>query len=74
MPKEKEINLRSTVENVGKTVTQIIHFSHGNKRTFHGILTSTIKQGEFTKFMLDDGRMILINTNNVDCVEIFKEN
>ena len=33
----------------------------------------SIKQGEFTKFMLTDGRMLLINTANVDCIEIFKE-
>ena len=58
---------------MGKTVTQIIHFSNGNKRTFSGILTESIKQGEFTKFKLLDGRMIMINTANVDCVEVFDE-
>lgn len=59
---------------MGKTVTQIIHFTNGNKRTFSGIITETIKQGEFTKMMLTDGRMLMINTANVDCVEIFDEN
>lgn len=58
---------------MGQTVTQIIHFSNGNKRTFSGILTDSIKQGEFTKMMLKDGRMLMVNTANVDCVEIFNE-
>lgn len=66
-------DLNSTVNVMGETVTQIIHFAHGNKRTFSGILTNTIKQGEFTKMMLQDGRMLMINTANVDCIEIFKE-
>lgn len=62
---------------MGKTVTQIIHFSNGNKRTFSGIITETIKQGEFTKMTPKDGRMLMINTANVDCnvdcIEIFNE-
>lgn len=58
---------------MGKTVTQIIHFSNGNKRTFSGIITETIKQGEFTKMNLVDGRMLMINTANVDCIEVFDE-
>lgn len=66
-------NLQSTVSTLGKTVTQIIHFSNGNKRTFSGIITDTIKQGEFTKMKLIDGRMLMINTANVDCVEVFDE-
>lgn len=67
------MNLKSSVEQQGKFVTQIVHFSHGNKRTFENIDTSTIKQGEFTKMRLKDGRLLLVNTNNVDCVEIFPE-
>lgn len=66
-------NLHSTTGTMGKTVTQIIHFSNGNKRTFSGIITETIKQGEFTKMHLVDGRMLMVNTANVDCVEIFNE-
>ena len=68
-----KINLQSSVNRVGTIVTQIIHFSHGNKRTFEHIITTTIKQGEFTKMMTQDERMILINTENVDCIEVFKE-
>ena len=67
-------NLHSAAGKVGKTVTQIIHFSGGNKRTFSGIITDSIKQGEFTKMILEDGRMLMINTANVDCIEIFNEN
>ena len=68
------MNLQSSVNKLGTTVTQIIHFSHGNKRTFSGIITESIKQGEFTKLTLTDGRMLLINTNNVDLIEVFPEN
>lgn len=67
------MNLKSSINKVGDSVTQIIHFSGGNKRTFKGILTDTISQGEFTKMTLKDGRMLLVNTQNVDCVEVFKE-
>ena len=42
-------NLKSTVNEQGKTVTQIIHFKGGIKRTYHGILSESIKQGQFTK-------------------------
>lgn len=65
--------LESTVAQIGKYVTEIIHFSGGNKRTFSGIDTHTIKQGEFTKMTTVDGRMLLVNTQNVDCIEVFKE-
>ena len=55
----------------GKIVTQIITFSNGNKKTFRGIKVSSISQGEFTHFELLDGRMIYINTKNVDFFEVF---
>lgn len=67
------MNLQSTVNTVGNTVTQIIHFSGGNKRTIHGIITESIKQGEFTKFRTTSGVMRMINTSNVDCIEVFAE-
>ena len=66
-------NLKSTVNLQGKTVTQIIHFVDGVKRTYHGILSETIKQGQFTKMMCKDGTMIMVNDDNVLCIEIFKE-
>ena len=66
-------NLKSTVNEQGKTVTQIIHFIGGEKRTFHGVMTKTIKQGQFTKFELENGSVIMINDKNVLCIEVFKE-
>ena len=66
-------NLKSTVNEQGTTVTQIIHFVNGIKRTYHGILSESIKQGQFTKMKCKDGTMLMINDNNVLCIEIFKE-
>ena len=65
--------LFSSVCSMGETVTEILHFSGGNKRTFSGIRTNTIKQGEFTKMFDVDGRMIMVNTSNVDLIEIIQE-
>jgi len=67
------MDLKSTIKEQGKIVTQIIHFISGEKRTFHGILSESIKQGQFTKFKTIDGTMICINDKNVLCIEIFKE-
>ena len=66
-------NLKSSVNEQGDIVTQIIHFKGGIKRTYHGILPKSIKQGQFTKMKCKDGTMIMINDNNVLCIEIFKE-
>jgi len=67
------VNLQSTVNDQGENVTQIIHFIGGIKRTYTGILTKTIKQGQFTKFTCKDGTMIVVNDSNVLCIEVFKE-
>ena len=67
------IPLKSTVENIGATCTQIIHFVGEVKRTITNIKTSSIKQGEMTKFSTTDGRMILVNTSNVLMVEVFAQ-
>ena len=45
----------------------------GEKRTYTGVIPSTIKQGQFTKFRKTDGSMVMINDKNVLCIEIFKE-
>ena len=67
------MNLKSTVNEYGEVVTQIIHFKGGIKRSFQGILSDSIKQGQFTKMKMKDGRMLMINDENVLCIEIFKE-
>ena len=66
-------NLLSYVNEQGKYVTQIIHFINGDKRTFEGVVASSIKQGQFTKFHTKSGTMIMINDKNVLCIEIFTE-
>ena len=45
----------------------------GIKRTYHGVITETIKQGKFTKMKCKDGTMIVVNDANVLCIEVFKE-
>jgi hypothetical protein len=66
-------DLQSSIKKQGKTVTQIIHFVGGEKRTFENIKSEYIKQGQFTKLITEDGRMILINDKNVLCIEVFSE-
>ena len=51
------MDLKSTINQQGKIVTQIIHFIGGEKRTFHGIVSESIKQGQFTKFKTIDGNI-----------------
>lgn len=67
------MDTKSTVQQKGEYVTQIIHFIGGEKRTFSGLETKTMKQGQFTKIHTKDGRMILINDKNVLCIEVFQE-
>ena len=67
------VNLLSHSQEVGEVVTQIIHFVGGIKRTYTGVIPSTIKQGQFTKLIKTDGSMVMINDANVLCIEIFNE-
>jgi len=60
----------SSVEDKGTIVTQIIHFTDGQKKTFHKVISNTIEQSEFTRFDLEDGRRIYINTSKVNCFEV----
>ena len=69
-----EVNLCSSLTILGPTVSQIIHFVGGEKRTFTNVLTESIKQGQFTKFQCKDGAVIMINDKNVLCIEVFSEN
>lgn len=66
-------NTLSTTQQVWHFVTQIIHFSGGQKKTFHNIDTTSIKDGTFTKMRDSEWRLIMVNGNNVDCIEVIKE-
>ena len=66
----KNINLLSSVCNDGEYVTQI---KDGTRKTIHGIITSTIETGKFTKIYCEDGRMIMVNDDNVNMVETFNK-
>lgn len=67
------LDLQSSIKKKGSHVTQIIHFVGGEKRTFEGVITNIVKQGQFTKLNTLDGRMVLINDKNVLCIEVFSE-
>lgn len=68
------MDYNSTVKKQGKYVNKIFHFKGGVKRTIEGVETTSIKQGQFTKFNLKNGSMVLINDKNVLMIEIFPEN
>ena len=70
---ELKTNLLSSVAKEGKYVTQIIHFKDGHRKTIHGIIASSIETGKFTKFHCKDGRMIMVNDDNVNMIETFGE-
>jgi len=67
------VSLKSTVTKKGKYVTQILHFIGGEKRTFEGVDTDSIKQGQFTKFETKDNRLVMVNDKNILCIEIIPE-
>lgn len=67
------MDLHSSIKSQGEVVTQIIHFVNGEKRTFQNIITSSVKQGQFTKLETIDGKMIMVNDKNVLCIEVFKQ-
>jgi len=67
------MDLESAIKIKGSVVTQIIHFIGGEKRTIEGIITNTVKQGQFTKFELNDGSYVMINDKNVLMIEVFSE-
>ena len=66
-------DLKSSVKEQGKYVTQIFHFVGGVKRTYDGIESDTIRQGQFTKFKCKNGAMVMINDANVLMIEVFPE-
>lgn len=67
------MNLMSSVNTVGKLVTQIIIFKDGITKTYHRIIASSIEDGRFCKMKTIEGRMIMVNTKNVLCIEVFQE-
>ena len=67
------VDLNSSVKQVCKHVTQCIHFVCGEKRTFNGVISSSLKQGQFTKFKCKNGITVMVNDKNVLCIEIFEE-
>jgi hypothetical protein len=72
--KNKMVSLKSSITQKGKYVSKILHFVGGEKRTFNGVDTDSIKQGQFTKFETKDGRLVMVNDKNILCIEIIKEN
>lgn len=71
--KYKEPAIHSSVSEVGESVTQVITMMSGYKKTFRGVLTKSIMQGEFTHFNTRDGRKVMVRTDNVAFVETTKE-
>jgi len=66
-------NLKSSITEKGRYVSEIIHFVGDVKRTFEGVDTHSIKQGEFTKFNTKDGRLVMVNDKNVLCIEVISD-
>ena len=50
---------------------QILHFVNKEKRTVFNVVG--VKDNEFTHLLLDDGRKVLVNKDNLLMVEIFKD-
>lgn len=67
------MNLKSSVNEKGKTVTQYILFASGNEKTYSGIITDSIQQSQFTRFDIKDGPRVYVNTDKVDLFEVFEE-
>ena len=68
------MSLKSSVEECGEVVTQILHFNGGTKKTIKGIKTDTIEQSELTHYETVDGRRIYVNPNQLLLFEVFNDN
>ncbi|MAG25858.1 hypothetical protein CMI47_09795 [Candidatus Pacearchaeota archaeon] len=68
-----DLDLQSSIKEQGEYVTQIIHFVGGIKRTYDGIKSDSIRQGQFTKFKCKNGALVMINDANVLMIEVFSE-
>ena len=62
-------------QSLGETITQIVHLSHGgHKETYDGVITESIKQGEFIKFDLTSQKLFpAIHGDNFDVIELIKD-
>lgn len=67
------MNLKSSMADMGKKVTQIIYNNNGLKKTIHGVRTDTIEQSQFTRFDTVDGKRFYINDANVWMIEVHDE-
>jgi len=65
-------SLKSSVEDIGEVVSEVIHFKSDHQKTFEGILTDSIRVGSFTKFKTTKGVMVGINHREVEWFEVHK--
>jgi hypothetical protein len=70
----KAVDLKSSIQKQGRYVNQVVGFVGGEKKTFKEVDTLSIDQGQFTKFCLKNGVMVMINDKNVLYVEVHKCN
>lgn len=68
-----EVDLQSSASEMGQYVTQIIIGVTGIKKTYRHVDTTTIEQGQFTKFRTKSGKLVMVNDNNVMFVEVYEE-
>lgn len=67
------MDTKSSTQQLGDYVTQIIHFVGNVVRTVEHVDTKTIKDGQLCKIRTKDWRMFMINKDNVLMVEVLKE-
>jgi len=61
-------------QSLGETITQIVHFSHGHKEAYDGVITKSIKQGEFIKARLISGKLSPnFHNDNFDIIELIRD-
>lgn len=66
-------NLKSSAGKVGKKVTQVIIFTSGLTKTYHGIYSDTVEEGKMVKFKTDSIPLVMVNSKEVAIVEVFEE-
>lgn len=67
------MNLKSNVNQLGKTVTQILYNVNGEKKTIHGVITESIEQSQFTRFDTTKGSRFMVNDKLVWLIEVIPE-